>query len=619
MRKKKQVKKNSQVKNILRANKTEFYKLKRIFSSLTLSEIRSCTRELHQDPVFSKYVQLQKSNDTYRIYDYSVPDTTLEKSLYWSMGIFINNIEKLSFYNDREQNLSDYILNDDYEKAIDTLDEIDNLCGISIWSISLRTSILIETGKRSKLNVFLEKVLQGTEEFSIFHVIVRQVLNKNDSNNSIQENRTRIDRQLRTTFYQDTIELYYFLKYKTLSFNPTDDYDFEYILNIEKNSTLIDLYMCCSDFLTYSVLHNTYKEVSNELTNILGRKLPNSIFDRCSDLFKSRNQWSVEQYDVELLDNYTKGNYEYCYKKVDDTTTGLGFSHIEIAAKSACRISSQASSNSKGKIISLLRDFLLKKSNYHSSKNELYKIQNKFRDLYFYKKLLLFIELSEVRFDQSLRIGLKRTLYLISKVNSPFRSEFIHPSSRIQFIEAMNLSNYNETSLVWKLYKGEVDFDDPNLNQICSERKLSYYCKHLMNAGQTLKGQEISSLLVMSDDKLISYESSNELLIYFNENNMNLDAVELYNRLVLENRNYVYTLDNDKAINSAEKILNHDLNIKAIITFSLISRYIDSSVSSKLRAIFNSLMRKYDCINPLSINDSHEWDEEEFIYFLKYI
>ncbi|MBL4266421.1 hypothetical protein, partial [Vibrio fluvialis] len=201
MRKKKQVKKNSQVKNILRANKTEFYKLKRIFSSLTLSEIRSCTRELHQDPVFSKYVQLQKSNDTYRIYDYSVPDTTLEKSLYWSMGIFINNIEKLSFYNDREQNLSDYILNDDYEKAIDTLDEIDNLCGISIWSISLRTSILIETGKRSKLNVFLEKVLQGTEEFSIFHVIVRQVLNKNDSNNSIQENRTRIDRQLRTTFY----------------------------------------------------------------------------------------------------------------------------------------------------------------------------------------------------------------------------------------------------------------------------------------------------------------------------------------------------------------------------------------------------------------------------------
>ncbi|MBL4240290.1 hypothetical protein H8F19_19465, partial [Vibrio fluvialis] len=222
MRKKKQVKKNSQVKNILRANKTEFYKLKRIFSSLTLSEIRSCTRELHQDPVFSKYVQLQKSNDTYRIYDYSVPDTTLEKSLYWSMGIFINNIEKLSFYNDREQNLSDYILNDDYEKAIDTLDEIDNLCGISIWSISLRTSILIETGKRSKLNVFLEKVLQGTEEFSIFHVIVRQVLNKNDSNNSIQENRTRIDRQLRTTFYQDTIELYYFLKYKTLSFNPTD-------------------------------------------------------------------------------------------------------------------------------------------------------------------------------------------------------------------------------------------------------------------------------------------------------------------------------------------------------------------------------------------------------------
>jgi hypothetical protein len=619
VRKKKQVKNNSQIKNILRTDRSEYYKLKRIFSSLSLSEIRSCTRELHQDQVFSKYVKLQKTDDIYRIYDYSVPETTLDKSLYWSMGIFINNIEKLRLFNKLEQEISDCILNDNLNKAIEILDEIDNYCGISIWSISLRSSILIESGERSKLNIFLENILSGIEQFSMLYVIVKQAVNKNDSNDSIQENRTRIDRQLRTSFYLDSIDLYYFLKYKTLSFKPTDDYNFEHILNIEKNSTLIDLYICCSDFLIYSISHDIYKEASSELTSVLGHHLPNSIFDRCSDLFKLRVQWSVEQYDVDLLDNYTKGNYEYCYNKIINSTIGLGFSHIEIAAKSACRMSSLTKASNKDKIISLLRDFLLKKSNYHSSKNELYRIQNKFRDLYFYKKLFIFIELSEVGLNPPLRLGLKRTLYLISKINSPFRSEFIYPTSRNKFIETMNLAKYNETSLIWSLYKGNIEFSDSAMINICFERKLSYYCKYLMAIGETLKGQKKLSELVLSEDKLISYESSNELLIYFNKNEMNLDAVELYNRLVLENRNYVYILDNDKALDSAEKVLKNDLNIKAIITFSLISRYIDSSMSSKLRAIFNSLMRKNNCIDPLNLQYLKEWNNHEFIYFLKYI
>ncbi|HCH3378121.1 TPA: hypothetical protein NKU34_000673 [Vibrio parahaemolyticus] len=619
MRNKKQVKKKSQIRNILRTDRSEYYKLKRIFSSLSLSEIRSCTRELHQDQVFSKYVNLQKSNYTSRIYDYSIPETPLEKSLYWSMGVFINNIEKLRIFNKLEQEISDCILNDNLNKAVEILDEIDNYCGISTWSISLRSSILIESGERSKLNTFLERILSGIEPFSMFYVIVKHTVNKNDSNDSIQENRTRIDRQLRTSFYLDSIDLYYFLKYKTLSFKPTDDYNFEHILNIEKNSTLIDLYICCSDFLTYSLSHDIYKEVSSELTSVLGHHLPNSIFDRCSDLFKLREKWSVDPYDVDLLDNYTRGNYEYCYNKIIKSTTGLGFSHIEIAAKSACRLSNISKTNNKDKVISLLRDFLLKKSNYHNSKNELYRIQNKFRDLYIFKKMFIFIELSEVKLNQSLRQGLKRTLYIISKINSPFRSEFILPASRNKFIETMNLANYNDTSLIWNLYQGNVDYSDPVLDSICFERKLSYYCKCLMDIGETLKGQEKLSELVQSEDKLTSYEASNDLLIYLNENKMDLDVVELYNNRVLENRNYVYILDNDKAIKSAERILNDDLNIKAIITLSLISRYIDSSMSSKLRAIFNSLMRKHDCVDPLNINDSNEWNGNEFIYFLKYI
>ena len=620
MRNKKQIKNKSPIKNILRTNRSEYYKLNRIFSSLPLSDLRSCTRELYQDRNFSKYIKLHKNSEVSRVYDYSIPGTNLEKSLYWSMGVFMNNLDKLRFFNDKEQELSDFIINENYIRAIETLDEIDNICGISIWSISIRSSILIEIGQRAKLNDFINKILSNIEPFCLLDVIIRNTVNKTDSNDSIQENRTRIDRQLRTTFYLDSVDLYYFIKYKTLSFKPTDTYEFEHILNIEKNSTLIDLYNCCGDFLTYSLSHNIYNELSSELTRVLGRMLPNSVFDRCNDLYKQRENWDVNPYDVDLLDNYTKGNYDYCYSKVISSQVGLGFSYIEIAAKSACRLTSIEHSNNKEYIILLLRDVLLKKSNYHSSKNELYRIQNKFRDLIFYKNLFIFIELSEIKLDNSLRCGLKKALYLISKINSPFRLEFISPLSKDSLLEAINLAQYKETSLIWNLYQGDLKYDDVVLNDICPERKLSYYCKYLMMSGDSEKGKETLTRLVSSKDKLISYEASSDLLVYLSANEMDLEAIDLYNTLVLENRNYVYILDNDNTLVSVERVLKRELNIKPIIALSLISRYINTSISSKLRAIFNALMRQHNCIDPLKLdNNAIGWSNDEYMYFLKYI
>lgn len=621
MRKDKKNKKTSQIKNILRSNRKEYFKLKSIFTSFSLSEIRASTRELYTDKNLNKYIRLDKTNNVSSIYNYNIPETTLDKSLYWCMGIFINNIEKLRTFVELEQKISDHVLNDHLKDAIELLDEIDRVCGISIWSISLRSSILIENGERSQVNNYLNKILTGIDPLDMFHVIANFMVNKNDSNNSIYENRIRLNRQLHSSFYLDSPDLYYFLKYKTLSFKPTEDYDFEHILNIEKNSTLIDLFICCGDFATYSVLHNTHKELTHELVKFTGRYIPNSIFHRYSDHFEPRNNWSVDTSDVDLLDNYTKGNYEYCYNKILNLETGLGFSHIEIAAKSACRLNNNKSNSvsNKGKLILLLKDFLIKKADYHGSKNEIYRIQNKFRDLYLYKKLIIFVELSEIRLNESIRVGLKRTLSLVSKINSPFRSEFICAESRASFINEMENAQYIDTTSIWKLYQGEVSVDDPSLNNVYPERKRSYHGKYLMRSGNTLKGQEILSELALSGDKLVSYEASNSLLVYYNANGMDLDAVTLYNKSVLNNRNHVYTLDNDKAINSAEKILQEDLNITAIITLSIASRYIDTSISSKLRAIFNSLMRKYNCTNPLELNDSNNWESKDYIYFLRYI
>lgn len=616
---KRQKKKNIHLKNIIRTVGSPSLKLKKIFSSLSLSEIRSATRELHSNPSFSNLITLNRNDNISDIYDYTIPDTSLDKSVYWSIGVLVNNLEKLEFFLLQEKKIVNFLLLDKFDEALKMLDSIDRKCGISIWSISLRSSILEENGNLKKIQALSDKVLEKTIKLSMFNVIAKHVIYKYVSNDSIQENRIRLDRQLRSNFISDSEDLYYFIKYKVISFMPTDEYDFEHIFNFEKNSTLIDLYICCCDFVTYGVLHGKYNSLTKELVEILGKRLVNSIFYKFLDLYGYKHDWTANSLDIKLLDNYSKGNYEHCYLEVKNTNEEFDFSHIEIAAKSACRIKGSSNKNYKDKLIVLLKDFLLKKDGYHDSKNEIFRIQNKYRDLSFFKKLILFIDMSEVRTDAKITSALKKTLYLISDINSPFRSEFIHKDLKSEFLNSMSESGYNETNLIWKVYQGDVDIEDKSLESICNERKLSYYCKYLMSSGSTLKGLAVLSDLALQNDELISYEASNNLLLYYNSVGDDFSAIDLYNRIVLKNRNSVYILVNEKALHSAERIISSELKLPAIITLSLYSRFVDSSLSSKLRAVFNSLMRINECIDPLRINDDKKWSVEENIYFLRYV
>jgi hypothetical protein len=619
LRIKKQKKNNSQIKNILRSEVNSTLKLKKIFSSLSLSEIRIATRELYSIADFNQFISLNRNENLSNIYNYAIPDTTIDKSVYWSIGVLINNIDKLKYFIVQEKKITNLLLLNEFDKSLAVLDDIDAKCGISVWSLSLRSSILEDSGNLNKIKELADNTQSGLSSFNMFNVISKHVIYKDISNDSVQENRTRLDRQLRSAFISDSEDLYYFIKYKVISFIPTDEYNFEHIFNFEKNSTLIDLYVCCCDFATYGVLHKKYSSLTKEIIEVIGKRLVDSVFYKLLDLFEHKNNWLVNDLDVNLLDAYSKGDYEYCYRQIKSAEDNLDFSHIEIAAKSACRVKVLLDENNKDKLIVLLKDFLLKKDNYHDSKNEIFRMQNKYRNLSFYKKIILFIEMSEVRTDTNITDALKKTLYLLSDINSPFKSEFINDNLKNRFMTSMGQSGYCETDLIWKVYEGEIDFKDSRLDSVCYVRKLSYYCKYLMKIGSTSKGLEILSSLVLQNDKLISYEASNNLLLYYNMIGDDKSAVDLYNKLVLGNRNAIHILDNDKALISAEKLIKLNLSLPAIITFSLYSRYVDSSLSSKLRAVFNSLMRINDCVDPLRINDNKIFDYEEYIYFLRYI
>ncbi|MCG3824313.1 hypothetical protein [Photobacterium damselae] len=618
MKKHKTIKKRSVLKNILSTDYSKNTKIKRIFSQLTPQELRFASRDLLINNKFSDLILLNRTGKTNKIYDYTIPNTSLDKSLYWSLGVIINNVEKIKSFLTLENKLIDNILLNNYDKAINLLDEIDIICGISIWSLSLRSSILSEQGKT---NESLFDLISDSDQYSVFSVIFKCVITKNDLTDSVLENRFRIDRQLQNSFLPGSDDLYNILKYKILSFKPTDAYDFEHIFNFEKNTTLIDLYACCCDFVIFSISNNKNNALVNECLSVLSKHLKGSIFDRIGDGFIKKTNFECNIINKDLLDNYTKGNYNYCNEFVSNMTSNISFSHVEIASKSCCRIKAIETHNNLGRIINSLSKFLTKEKEYHSAKNEIYKIQNKYRDLSFFKKLIMYVEFAEERANKKEEFNYKKIIYLMSKIDSPFRSEFIFDDSKEKYINDIINVGYKESLYIWQLYNGNIENSDAKLHSVDNKRHKLYYAKKLMKNGFGSIATDILKELSFSDDVLIKYEASNELMIYYISNNESVKALNIYNNLVLKNRNSIYLFDNAKIILAAELLLSQDLLPSAIISLSLYSRFIDTSKSSQLRAVFNALMRSCKCTNPIELNNllNYSWENEYFIYFLSYV
>lgn len=620
MKKRKALNNKSKVKNILRADKTSKYKLDQIFKKLPLNELRFSVRELMNDATLSNVVKLNRKPNDANIYNYYVPDSSIEKSIYWSVGIFKNNLDKLQYFCDTEIRITNLILQEKFDLALTELNKLDEICGISIWSISLKATIYTELEKHSDIKDLYKSMTEDLYKHNMYAVICSQVMFKSYTDDAVIESRERLDKQLRNQFSDD---LYYFLKYKILTFNPSEHYNFRHILDFEKNSTLIDLFICCCDFTTYSMLHpnETNTLLANEIVSGLSKQLKTSILYRISDCFNIEKEWDISPLDAELVENYTIGKYESCLDDVLSRKDNISFTSIEIASKSLCRLDLELDRNILSNLIINIKNFLIKQDNYNQSKNELYRQFTNFNSITFFKNLGLFLNYSERHNKTKFRKNLKSLSFVISEINTPFRADYISKDLVENYLDFTKTIKFNNTSALYELFKGTINNDNSQLAEISNNRVDSYYAKFLITEGQFDNAIILLNHLSKADDSLLKFESSSELIQCYNNITKYDKAIELFNQLVLECRNSIHTLDSLQIAQSAETLMKTTLSPSSIVALSLYSRFIENTKTPTLRAAFNKLLRQNNCTSPLELIDIPHlnWNKGEFVYFLNYV
>jgi hypothetical protein len=611
----------SKAKNIIRANGNRVSKLRRLFERLSLKELRLAAKIVHESPDLENFVTLHREKNDSRIYNYFIPDSSLERSVYWSLGVFKNNIDALEYFCVKEREISDLIIREHFDEALSVLDLVDLKCGTSSWSNSTRASILMELDRLSDINDLYSQVTDGLYQHNMYEAISRQLLFKNYLDESVKESRSRIERQLRNTFADN---LYYFLRYKLLTFIPSETYDFKHIFDYEKNSTLIDLFVCATDFVVYGTLRDDalHQDLSAEIIRNLTKPLKTSIFHKLSDSYGLNTSWDISEFDSALLNEYTIGSYEQCVVNVTNRAGELSFSAIEIAAKALCRCDVKLDDRYLKSLLSNLKDYLLKSSKYTKAQNKLHRQATNFRSLNFYKQLNLFLNYSESQGDEIYHQKLKKLIFLSSDINSPFRADFIGASSVEPYLRNINCQNEEATTALFNMYKETIPFDDPSLENVDIERKESYYSKVLIK--KRLFNQVIPTLkkLHKSSDPLTKLDASSELINALIENQEDKQAINIFNRLVMENRNYIHNLDSNRVVLAAERNLKVKPIVSDMVALSLYCRYIDSSKTPTLRAAFNKLMKVKGYVSPLdmlNIKNLQAKNAQELIYLLNHI
>lgn len=620
MKKRKVLNNKSKVKNILRTNKTSKYKLDQIFKKLPLSELRFSVRELINDATLSNVATLHREPNDTNIYNYFVPDSSIEKSIYWSLGVFKNNLDKLQYFCDAEIRITNLIIQEKFDLALTELDALDQVCGISIWSISLKATIYSELDKYTDIKELYKSMTGSLYKHNMYAVICSQVMFKNYTDDSVIESRERIDKQLRNQFSDD---LYYFLKYKILTFNPSEHYDFRHILDFEKNATLIDLFICCCDFTIYSMLHpdETNKLLAHEIVSSLSKQLKTSVLYRISDCFNIKKEWDASPLDTELVENYTKGNYKSCLDNVLTRQENISFTSVEVASKSLCRLDVELSESYLSNLIVNIKNFLIKKEHYNQSKNELFRQFTNFSSITFFKNLGLFLNYSECHNKTQFRKNLRNLSFVISEINTPFRADYISKSLVDSYLSFTTTIKFTKTLALYELFKGNINCQDSQLDEIGNDRVDSYYAKFLMTKSLFDKAIPLLHNLSKTDDTLLRFESSSELIQCYNNIGDYDKAIALFNQLILECRNSIHTLDSLQIAQSAEALMKVSSSPSSIVALSLYSRFIENSKTPTLRAAFNKLLRQNNCSSPLElINLPHLiWQQGELVYFLNYV
>ncbi|HEE9861369.1 hypothetical protein I6M76_08885 [Citrobacter cronae] len=586
------------------------------FDEMSAAEIYVNHKRIKSHSYFSKLPLIQKKNKVEDFYSNIVPPTSLDKSISYILACINEHIDDLNFFLAKEKEITWLILNSDYSNAKKIASEIYEKFGHSVWHYTLNSTIAdLEDDYESKKEI-LDGVYESKNEY--FKYIVRNVSSRHDKTGAFLQNIDSFKGSLETLPKNISEHLIY--KLTPLDYNY--EYDFEIIMNEEKNTCIIDAYKSLVKYLLHGTHynHNEIEVLPARIVSFLSKNTDCPISKQLSKAYNENSIWDINEEDYDLLDNYTLGNYKEVCKQIEQRTEFLSFfPFFELYTKSLERINKNFT-NVGANFIDIgqgLSSIYKKDKDYVKSYNHLLSLCFSLEDLPWFVSLSLLV-LQEDRFSEGVN-NIKAVHNLISPLDSPQKSIYLSEKKGMELISnALNkYPNSSSLYLYSKIRNNEIIIDDVLKDEL---RRNKYNAMIYMRKMDYSSAIELLSLASCGIDRLTENEYSELLGKCYLLSASTADAVKFAMNKIIKNRSLI-PLFNVKEICVRIKDEINKLNDIHVPNFlSIYTRYIGDEFKPILRYGLENFFIKNNLksLDELFLKKDF-FDEEQLNYFLEFV
>ena len=587
-------------------------------------EIINNVRKVARNHHFLEITQLTLTGNLTRTYSPRVPYVDLPCYLSWMTGLIILHEQKINNFINLEEVLSKKILNDEFEKAIQILDEIDKTCGISTWSLSIRGTVYKLSDNHKESQKYTDTLNSKIGDNDFFKAIVKNMndIYNDDSLMFESYNEATKNEILRTI----SGGLKHFLIYKIIPNNYVKEFknDYEKIAVFEANSSLIDIFIFIRNFLEFCVeeKRTDQEEIIILILKKLRKHIHYYLFDNFYSYFTGKIYWKENNTEYEILDNYSKGKYENVieqaknYKKDD-------FSTFEIISKSKFRTNKNPYNGIKQKISDNLINIYSKGPEFNKSLSSIKAICHALSGLNWFRELSFFISRESSFIKNSKFENLISLNCIYSKSNYPRKAQILPDTEKNNYLD--NCEKLNKNSISIELYRAIFSNDTTLFNNhlaknIDPERANKFKAKILISNGNFPEGIEILKKLTNSKDAIVANECVYLLAKTYIDIGQPETAIKIFAEKTLENTNNIHLFDTKTICNESKILINTSSSIFIPISLSLHSRFIGPDFDPALRYSFEKYLSNVGATYPLDLT-KHLSDigEKNVHYYLEHV
>lgn len=616
-------KKQSKLSKILSSSNDEQIIRDKFFTHLSGPEIKNNVKNIISHRFFKPATHLTRSSSYKDIYSNLTPRSTLVNNLYWCLGLVVNYKDDIQLYLDKEKQLTIFLLDGKYLEAHEILDEIDSVCGMSTWSMSVRSSMWSIEKNNDRLTDFLKEIQSKSPNNGFFNAVTNDICSRYQDSSLFVTNTYSLKEQISRHCEG---EILHFLMYKLLPHDFSFKYDFKHIFNREKNSSLIDIFSCLIDFISYTITRDIgkYRDDSQLIVSELNKHFAYAPIQGLANHYGIQTQWKFDKEEFELLDQYTCGQYGDIHTRANmNGSCYRKFAAFEIFSKSCARHGGDLHGGIKETILKDLVNIFLKENNYNDSVSNLLLLCHSFYSLTWFKELF-FLVIKETQFletDTYKNISTVSSCY--SSMNSPLKMRAMPDSLASKYLDSMEAALPQSVSVnFYKLIrKSSSNVDDFKFSQAVEKNRIKKYESiGLMTEKKYDSAMVILKELIESEDLITRHEASKLLSDAYIKKGDFESAIDLFVNKSIDNSNLILCFDTRKICNVVQNMINSSSSISIPIALSLHSRYVDSEYTSTLKYAFEIFLNKNEIYNPVDIFEiSHKFDKKLLHYFLEYV